>query len=338
MYEPFFGLQRRAFCLTSDPSLLFLNERSREALAGITYAISGRKGLMVLTGDAGTGKSTLLARVLRYLPAKVHTCNVMNPTLTVSEFLEMVLLNFGISSIPQSKTQRLERLCLLLRRNQEEGRISVLVVDEAHKLPFDVLEEIRLLGNFENPEQKLLQVLLAGQPELSDVLNRDDMRQFKQRIALRLRIEPLPETEVQLYIECRWKEAGGPEPLPFAPEALALIARCSNGIPRLINSICDNALLWAFAEESKQVSGQHVRNAAADLELTVPAALPVQPVAPRAQAGWLLARTEQAEERLIPPAVAVAPLRELPCFNNGSNGSESKSWWNRWTVRLRITV
>jgi AAA domain-containing protein len=213
----------------------------------------------------------------------------------------------------------------------------VLVVDEAHKLPRELLEEIRLLGNFENPEQKLLQIVLAGQPELSDVLNRDEMRQFKQRIAVRLRIEPLCDEEVRTYVQCRWKEAGGPEPLPFEHEALSVIAMCASGIPRLINSVCDNSLMWAFAEESKYVLAQHAWNAASDLDLVVPGALPtaasrVPVLLP--QAAW----PSPAVERPVPPAPAIAPFREPPSKNgNGSNGAGSKPWWNRWTVRLGNT-
>jgi len=334
MYEPFFGFKRKPFSLTSDPSFLFLNDRSREALAGITYAISERKGLMVLTGDAGTGKSTMLARVLRYLPADVHTCNVMSPTLTGSEFLEMILLDFGVASIPESKTQRLQKLRQLLARNREERKISVLIVDEAHKLSREVLEEIRLLGNFESPDEKLLQVLLAGQPELADVLNGDDMRQFKQRIAVRLRLEPLAETEVGPYIACRCREAGGPEPHPFAPEAVALIARCSRGIPRLINSICDSALLLAFAEESKQVSEPQVQSVAEDLELMVALPAPVLAPAPRSRVIQSPAPYVQTEQRPAAAPAEIAPFRELPSLNGWNNGSH-KPWWRRWGRRRK---
>jgi general secretion pathway protein A len=335
MYEPFFGFKRKPFSLTSDPTFLYLNDKSREALAGITYAISERKGLMVLTGDAGTGKSTMLARVLRYLPAEIHTCNVISPTLTGSEFLEMILLDFGVASIPESKTQRLQKLRQLLARNREERKISVLIVDEAHKLSREVLEEIRLLGNFENPDEKLLQVLLAGQPELADMLNREDMRQFKQRIAVRLRLERLPEADVGPYIACRCREAGGPEPHPFTPEAVALIAKCSNGIPRLINSICDSALLLAFAEESKQVSEPHVQSVAEDLDLRVPLPAPVLAPTARAHAAPAAvsyAQTHRAEQRSVSAPREIAPFREIPSFNGKSNGS-NRPWWRWWGRR-----
>jgi general secretion pathway protein A len=340
MYEPFFGFKRKPFSLTSDPSFLYLNDRSREALAGITYAISERKGLMVLTGDAGTGKSTMLARVLRYLPADIHTCNVISPTLTGSEFLEMILLDFGVASIPESKTRRLQKLRQLLARNREERKISVLIVDEAHKLSREVLEEIRLLGNFENPDEKLLQVLLAGQPELADMLNREDMRQFKQRIAVRLRLEPLPEDDVGPYIALRCREAGGPEPHPFTPEAVALVAKCSNGIPRLINSICDSALLLAFAEESKQVTEPHVRSIAEDLDLRAPLRAPVLAPAARARAVPAVishAHTPQAEQRSVSAPREIAPFREIPSLNGESNGS-NRPWWRWWGRRKAAKV
>lgn len=331
IYNRFFGLNKRPFSLTPDPETFFVNGRLREALAGITYAILHKKGLLVLTGEAGTGKTTLLARVLRYLPTnQVQTCLILNPTLTIPEFLEAVLLDFGIPDIPESKTRRLQRLQELLLRNHEAGKISVMIVDEAHKLPLEILEEIRLFGNFENPEQKLLQVLLAGQPELSGVLNRDDMRQFKQRIAVRLHIEKLEKGEVELYIRHRWKEAGGEEPIPFSKEALEAIVTWSNGIPRLVNSICDNALLGAFADESRQVLASHVREAAEDLDL-VPAF--VQPQAPPETRPADIVVTAPAAP--TSPVSVIAPFRVADSHKAVDNGNGSKSWWDRWAERVR---
>jgi general secretion pathway protein A len=269
MYTEFFGLQRLPFNLTPDPAFLFLPLKHREALAGLTYAILEKKGFVVLTGDAGTGKTTLISSVLNRLPAdRVESSMVLNPTLTASEFLEGVLLDFDIPDVPASKAQRLWKLQDFLARTHHENRLAVLVIDEAHKLSLEVLEEIRLLGNFESATGKFLQILLLGQPELDEVLNRHDLRQFKQRIALRLYIDRLTASEVQQYIQFRWAKAGANGTAPFTADAIAGVVQWSQGIPRLINSICDTALLMAYGDECSLVGLNYVRAAATNLALT----------------------------------------------------------------------
>ena len=268
MYKEFFGLQKLPFNLTPDPAFLFLPAKHREALAGLTYAVLERKGFVVLSGDAGTGKTTLLSSVLNHLPAdRVQSSIILNPTLTTSEFLEIVLLDFGIEDVPVSKAQRLWKLQEFLLRVYREGQLAILVVDEAHKLSLEVLEEIRLLGNFEYAADKFLQIVLSGQCELDDLLNQHELRQFKQRIALRLYIDPLAASEVDAYIRVRWAKAGGSGAQPFAPEAVRGIVQWSHGIPRLINSICDTALLMAYGEGSRTVGINFVRDAATNLAL-----------------------------------------------------------------------
>jgi general secretion pathway protein A len=242
MYTDFFGLQKLPFNLTPDPAFLYLPPKHRQALAGLTYAILERKGFAVLTGDAGTGKTTLINSVLTRLPAgRVESSFILNPTLTASEFLEIVMLDFDIPDVPASKAQRLWKLQEFLAKVHHQNRYAVLVIDEAHKLSLEVLEEIRLLGNYESASEKFLQILFLGQTELDDLLNRRDLRQLKQRIGLRLYIDPL---------------------------ALALIAQLSQGIPRLINSLCDSSLLAAFGDESAFVGANYVRDSAANLGLT----------------------------------------------------------------------
>jgi general secretion pathway protein A len=268
MYTHFFGLQKLPFSLTPDPAFLFLPPKHREALAGLTYAVLKRKGFVVLTGDAGTGKTTLINTVFNHLPSdRIESSIILNPTLTAGEFLEGVMLDFDIPDVPASKAQRLWRFQEFLTRTYQENKLAVLVVDEAHKLSPEVLEEIRLLGNFESATDKFLQILLLGQSELDDILNRYDLRQFKQRVALRLSIDRLTDSEVAEYVRFRWTTAGGTGALPFTPEALEGIARCSQGIPRLINSICDTTLLMAFGDESRSVDITYVRSAAASLVL-----------------------------------------------------------------------
>lgn len=276
MYESFFGLQKRPFSLTADSAFLFLTQQHREALAGLSYAILSRKGLVVLTGEAGTGKTTLLVKTLKHLPAaQLLSSVILNPTLKPSEFLELVLLDFGIAEVPTSKAQRIWILQELLMKSRREKKTVALIVDEAHKLSPQVLEEIRLLGNFEASGEKLLQIVLIGQPELATVLNQHDLRQFKQRIAVRLSIQPLSPHDLLDYIRFRWTTAGGGTTVPFDGGALSTIAQASRGIPRLVNSICDNALLTVFAEGRSRVEAADVNSALSDLDLLVSGGLAV---------------------------------------------------------------
>jgi general secretion pathway protein A len=268
MYTQFFGLQKLPFNLTPDPAFLFLPVKHREALAGLTYSVLERRGFVVLTGDAGTGKTTLINTVLSRLPAeRVESSIIFNPTLTSSEFLESVLLDFDIVDVPASKAQRLWKLQEFLARIYHQNRYAVLVIDEAHKLSPELLEEIRLLGNLESASDKFLQILLLGQSELDDTLRRRDLRQFKQRIGLRLYIDPLSPPEVWQYIHFRWEKAGGRDAPPFTPDAMAGIVQWSQGIPRLINSLADSALLMAYGDESPLVGSNYVHAAAVNLAL-----------------------------------------------------------------------
>jgi general secretion pathway protein A len=244
---------------------------------------------------------------------------ITNPTLTPSEFLELALLDFGLSEIPASKAQRLWKLQKLILEGQRSGKVSALVVDEAHKLSPDVLEEIRLLGNFEDADQKLLQILLVGQPELDELLNRHDLRQFKQRIGVRLAIGPLATAEVGQYIRHRWSVAGGASP-PFSPESIVQIAQASQSIPRVINSVCDNALLLAFAEGEKQVDTRHVLEAAADLQLVIAQRL-----------GSVSTMSPIPSEDQSPRETAKASV-------DGRNGSSpAGSLWPTWKGRFQNT-
>jgi len=268
MYTDFFGLQKLPFNLTPDPAFLYLPPKHRQALAGLTYAILERKGFAVLTGDAGTGKTTLINSVLSRLPAgRVESSFILNPTLTASEFLEIVMLDFDIPDVPVSKAQRLWKLQEFLAHVHHQNRYAVLVIDEAHKLSLEVLEEIRLLGNYESASEKFLQILFLRQPALDGLLTRRDLRQLKQRIGLRLYIDPLTPAEVQQYIRVRWAKGGAKEPPPFSQDAVTMIAQLSQGIPRVINSLCDSSLLMAFGDESAFVGLNYVRDAAANLGL-----------------------------------------------------------------------
>jgi general secretion pathway protein A len=270
MYERFFGVQKPPFKLTPDPELFYLTPQYQEALAGLAYAILARKGFVVLTGNAGAGKTTVVRRIMHSLPAeRVQSSVIVHPTLSSAEFLEAALLDFGFTNIPASKPQRIAALQSFLWKGHEQGRISALIVDEAHKLSLEVLEEIRLLGNFESADEKLLQVALVGQSELDDVLDHQCLRQLKQRIALRLSIDALSAADTEKYIAYRWRKASG-NTAPFTAESLVHISLASQGVPRVINVICDNALTRAFGEGSALVEVRHVHGACQDLHLPAP--------------------------------------------------------------------
>jgi general secretion pathway protein A len=321
MYTTFFGLQKEPFKMSPDPSFLFLTAEYREAAAGLTYAILSRKGLVVLTGDAGTGKTTLLTKVLQCMPADRVQCSVvLHPTLTCHEFLEMGMRDFGIADVPDSKARRLDLLRSFLLRRHSENVITVLMVDEAHKLSNEILEEIRLLGNFEYADAKLLQIVLLGQNELNAALNRDDLRQLKQRIGIRLHTNALSPAHVDLYIQHRWTKAGGQE-MPFTRDAVERIAQASQGIPRLVNSICDNALMAAFAEGSVRVTSAHVGEACSDLELLPRPGRATHEPQPT------------AEPRPETPAPEYAPIRTLEAYRLAA---EKRSLLARWAVKLRL--
>ncbi len=269
MYKSFYGLSKMPFTTSPDPGLLFLTTQHSEVLAGLVYGLLNRKGFLMLTGEAGTGKTTLLARVLEYLPAsRLHASAVLHPTLTTNEFLEMLMLDFGISNIPDSKARRLVLLQKFLLDTYRQGRIAALIVDEAHKLSVDALEEVRLLGNLDFENQKLLQIVLSGQPELAHTMARADMQQLKQRISVRLALKRISSAEVAEYVRYRWERAGGGADSPFTGDAIAAVAEWSGGTPRLVNTVCDTALLMAFAEESRSVERSHIAEAVSHLDIS----------------------------------------------------------------------
>lgn len=266
MYKRFYGLAKNAFSLTPDPRFLVLTQAHCEVKAALTYAIITRKGFSVLTGDAGTGKTTLLRAVIESIPEQQLCFSfLVNPVLTPEEFYELVLGDFGLPN-GATKPERLKGLLDFLVHSHAAGQFPVLFVDEAHRLSVEILEEIRLLTNFETATEKLLHIVLVGQDELNDLLDRRDLRQLKQRVEVRQHIGPLHSDEVPEYIRYRWRCAGGSEP-PFSEEAVRQIGRISGGIPRLINSICDNALLLGFAESSPVVTERHISEVSEDLRL-----------------------------------------------------------------------
>ena len=268
MYEPYYQLKERAFNLTPDPRFLYFTERHCEALANLVYGIRERKGFLVLSGEVGTGKTTLINALLDTLErANVLSALIFNPLLSVSEFFEYLMNEFNLKAPGRSKSQILVTLNSLLLERYRMGQVTVLIVDEAQNLSSELLEEIRLLTNLETATEKLLQILLVGQPELSLKLNSPNLRQLKQRISLRCSLDPLSMFETKEYINTRLEIAGLPNQQLFADATIAEIFRSSGGIPRLVNTICDNALLTGYACDAKSVGIEIIREVCEDLEI-----------------------------------------------------------------------
>ncbi|HEY3383883.1 MAG TPA: AAA family ATPase [Vicinamibacterales bacterium] len=259
MYESFYGLRERPFDLTPNPRFLFLTPGHREALSNLHYGITGRKGMTVLVGEAGTGKTTIIRAALAAVGGPSVRCVYMNnPVLTRDEFYEFLAPKFGLSErAATSKARFLAELEDSVLERHEAGGLTALVLDEAQSLPHELLEEVRLLANFETATDKLLPVVLAGQPELAVRLEQEELRQLKQRVALRCDLMPLDLGETAAYIAGRIVIAGGDSPRIFSREAVHLIYERSRGIPRTISVICDNTLLSGFAQGVKPV-GSHI--------------------------------------------------------------------------------
>lgn len=263
MYKEFFGLEDSPFTLTPDPRFIVFTPSYNEVLASLYYGLENAKGLIVLTGEVGTGKTTALRWILRRLDSSVLAAYIFNPRLSIDEFYHHVTQLLGIKDWT-NKAELLTVMGRVLEERHRRGLRTVLIIDEAHELSDYVLEEIRLLLNFESDNAKHLQIVLTGQPELREKLNQPGLRQLKQRVALRCKMHALPSVdEVERYITERLLIAGADEPSIFTPGATDFIFQCSEGIPRLINNLCDNAMLAAYAA-GEQVIGRAVIEEVAD--------------------------------------------------------------------------
>jgi type II secretory pathway predicted ATPase ExeA len=271
MYQDYYGLRELPFELTPNPKYLILTGRHREALSTLEYGLSTAKGITTLLGEAGTGKTTLLHAALQSDRCRNVKCvYLVNPTLTRDEFIEMLSARFGLSArAARSKTVLLQELETTLRERRDRGQITALVIDEAQSLSAELLEEIRLMANTETTTEKLLPLVLAGQPELRDRLNEEGLRQLKQRVNLSCEITPFTQHETAAYIAQRIRTAGGEAARLFTREAVMLIHQHSRGIPRTISVICDNALLTALGLGRQRVDSQIVLEVARDFDLGV---------------------------------------------------------------------
>ena len=275
MYNAFFGFSLNPFNMSPDPSFLFRSPQHEEALANLIYGVQSRKGFIVLTGEVGTGKTTMLECLRDFLTAQqIVFASLFNSRLTVEQFFELLAYDLDLRCNRLSKTEVLIALNHLLLDRTAAGRTTVLIVDEAHNLEWDVLEEIRLLGNLENRRGKLLQIILAGQQELDRKLEAPESRQLKQRIVLRCGLRGFNLGETTAYVNSRMARAGLRDQRVFSPELIGEIHFRSQGIPRLINAICDNLLLTAFAMETRTATLAMLDEITADMRLDYPAERP----------------------------------------------------------------
>jgi general secretion pathway protein A len=278
MYKAFFGFTKNPFNMSPDPSFLFRSTQHEEALANLIYGVQSRKGFIVLTGEVGTGKTTMLECLRDFLNAQqIAFASLFNSRLTVEQFFELLAYDLDLRCNRLSKTEVLLSLNNMLLERANVARTTVLIVDEAHNLEWDVLEEIRLLGNLENRKGKLLQIVLAGQQELDRKLDAPEFRQLKQRISLRCALQGFDLSETVAYVNSRMARAGLNGQTAIPPQLMEELHYRSQGIPRVINAICDNLLLTAFAMESRVATLAMLDEVAADMRLEYPGQRPFRP-------------------------------------------------------------
>ena len=266
MYNAFYGFQEPPFNITPDPRFLFFSERHREAFNHILFGIRERKGFIQVTGEVGAGKTTVCRAILEQLDPGTKTALILNPVLSGSQLLRAIVAELGLKPERPDRISCLEALNRFLLDQLSEGHDVVLLIDEAQDLDADLLEQVRLLSNLETDQRKLLQIVLVGQPELRDKLNDKKLRQLRQRITVRFHLTPLSRDETEHYIRHRLHIAGGNGRPEFDRWALRRIHRYSKGIPRLINAVCDKALLCGYVMGEDRLGGAHVRRAIRELE------------------------------------------------------------------------
>jgi len=268
MYKEFYGLRANPFNVNPDPRYLFLTRHTEEALACLTYGIQSRKGFVLLTGEVGTGKTTLINKLLEWLRLQqVATAFIFNSRMNVPQFLDYMMADFGIQHDSRAKSQILLRLYNWLLDRYRAGETAVLIVDEAQNLSDEVLEEIRMLTNLETFTEKLLQIVLVGQPELEQKLKQPQLRQLRQRLTLRAKTHALTLDETRAYVQQRLRIAGSNGQQIFEPEAVATIHRHAMGIPRVINLLCEHCLVSAFVDQQKIIGPSVVEGVARDFDL-----------------------------------------------------------------------
>ena len=267
MYCQFYSLKERPFNVTSDPAFFFLSRQHKEALSHLLYGVTQRKGILVITGEIGTGKTTLCRFFLNQLPKNVKTAFILNPYFSEIQLLEAIINDFGLKVKNKSRLSFVWELNRFLLSESEDGNNVVLIIDEAQNLRPQALEQVRLLSNLETEKDKLIQIVLMGQPELNRKLNLYDLRQLQQRIMVRYHIAPLEKDELSEYINHRLNIAGSNGSIKLTDEALQAISDFSYGVPRLINIICDRALLAGFVAESKTINSDIINKCIKELNI-----------------------------------------------------------------------
>jgi general secretion pathway protein A len=266
MYERFYGFAEAPFNLTPDPRFLFFSDRHREAFNHVLFGIRERKGFIQITGEVGAGKTTVCRAILGQLPATYRTALILNPCLDATQLFRAIVTELGLSPGPLDRVGYLELLNEFLLAQAAQGNDVVLFIDEAQDLEKELLEQVRLLSNLETDRRKLLQIVLIGQPELRDRLNDPGLRQLRQRITVRYHLTPLSRQETERYVLHRLQVAGGNGRPVFTPWAVRAVHRYSGGIPRLINAVCDKALLYGFVNETDRLTSRSIRRAVRELE------------------------------------------------------------------------
>lgn len=325
MYENFYGLRERPFDLTANPRYLFLTPVHREALSTLQYGLTSHKGVTLLVGEAGTGKTTVLRAVLDMVQSgNASVVHISNPTLTRLEFFELIAGGYGLSAAAStSKTRLLAELESTAFQRRRGGGLTALVIDEAQSLSAELIEEIRLLSNIETPVEKLLPIVLVGQPELAERLNSQPFRQMKQRIALRAALRPLGPQETAAYVAKRLRVAGGECSSIFTQRAIEAVYACSRGIPRTISVICDNALVTGFALERRPVDADVIAEVVNDLDLVDTSLVPTV-------AGWAGPEPAAASTR---PAAAAAPAAST---GSGAGRPQEREFFEVFNRRRRF--
>jgi len=267
MYREFYQLTRAPFEMAPDPAFLVLGESHREGLATLVYGVQSRKGFVLLTGEVGTGKTILLHSLLGQLDSTTASAFIFNPRLETLDFFHLLFEDFGIEKKCRTKAEYLLALNDFLIERLEKDETALLIVDEAQNLSLEMLEEVRLLSNLETPSSKLLQIMLVGQPELNDLLAKPELRQLRQRIVLRHHLRPFDEKELYVYITERLRVAGHTGEEIFTRSARRKLFAVTEGIPRLVNIVCDGAMLAGYAREQRKISGGLIMEGARDLQL-----------------------------------------------------------------------
>jgi len=281
MYREYYGLVRSPFEMTPDPSFLYLGETHREGLATLVYGVRARKGFLLLTGEVGTGKTTLLHALLSQLDADTASAFIFNPKLEVLDFFRLLLDEYAIAEPCRTKAEYLIALNRFLIEQLEKDRPALLIVDEAQNLSPELLEEIRLLSNLETPTSKLIQIMLVGQPELKEMLARPDLRQLRQRIVLRHHLRPFDPAECEAYVQERLRLAGYTGKGIFKKAALRELYEVTGGVPRVVNILCDGALLLGYGRDWSTLGAEAIREVARDLDLRDGPAVEAHVEAPR---------------------------------------------------------